>query len=88
VAILEATTMQCTECGEPLVSILEQTLEVCGPCLFSRRYRAGLQATSPFAGARPIGMTRLGEVAEKVLAQDEPPKATYLAGHSNGADLR
>jgi hypothetical protein len=76
VAILEATTMQSTECGEPLVSILERTLEVCVGCNFSRRFRAGLQATSPFAGARPIGMTRVGEIAAKVRDQDELPKAT------------
>jgi hypothetical protein len=63
--ILGAIPMQRVECREPLVSILERTLVVCGACDFSRRYRAGIPAASPVAGVDPSDRTRAGETAEK-----------------------
>jgi hypothetical protein len=77
VAILGATTMQCTKSGEPLGSILEQTLEVCGACYFSRRYRAGLGPTSLVVGVDPIDMIRVEETAGEVRDQGELQKATW-----------
>jgi hypothetical protein len=72
-AISRAMPMQCTECGEPLVSILERALEVCGACDFSRRYRAGLRAKSPVVGGDPMDLTRLEQTAEEARDQGETP---------------
>jgi hypothetical protein len=75
-AISGAMPMQCTGCGEPLVTILERALEVCGACDFSRRYRAGRWATSRVAGVDPRGTARREEMAEKVRDRGERLRAS------------
>jgi hypothetical protein len=72
-AISRAMLMQCTDCGEPLVSILDRAMEVCGACDFSRRYRAGLLAKSRVVGGDPMDLTRLEQTAEKARGQGETP---------------
>jgi hypothetical protein len=72
-AISRAMPMQCAECGEPLVTVLERALEVCGACDFSRRYRAGRRANSPVVGAGPMDLTRSEPWAEKARDRGETP---------------
>jgi hypothetical protein len=72
-AISRAMPMQCTECGEPLVTPLERALEVCGACDFSRRYRAGRRANSPAAGGGPTDLTRTEQTAQEARERGETP---------------
>jgi hypothetical protein len=72
-AISRAMLMQCTGCGEPLLSILERAMEVCGACDFSRRYRAGLLANTPVVGGGPMDLTRSEQTAEKARYRGETP---------------